>query len=498
MCLGNFRERGLVLGVEFGEARFLFGGRHLDERIGIAAAAIAHALDRAALGDVIEEGEELIKFPLRNGIVFVVVAAAAIEREREPREAGGLDAVDDVLDAPFLGDEAALAVDAVVAMKACGDGLRARGRGQQVAGDLVDRELIEGFVFIERVDHPIAPRPHLAAAVGLEAVAVGVARVVEPLHRHAFAVARTREETIHQRLVSARRRVRDERRDLLGRGRNAREIERHAADQRGFLRGRAGWQSLVFEPREDEMIDAIARPRGVRDRGQRGSHGRGERPVALIRRALRDPAPQRLHLRGGELFAEFFRRHLLVGIRGRDALIHRALLGPARHDGRDAGLARLERALLQIEPQAALELFRIRSVAREAGVGKNRANVAVEIDLRRGGGVRTRERKCRQKNYSEREVKSGSQRGVHKKARVQKRRQESTGIGVANSPPTKWFMVERCGIPGRHATPIRVDSRSAIRTPWRVRNAGRCWWPSCGPWRDRWRRAGSLRRSSCG
>ena len=55
--------------------------------------------------------------------------------------------------------------------------IRRRTR-QQVARDLLDRKLVERHVPVERVDHPIAPRPHPAFAVHLKPVAVRVARDV--------------------------------------------------------------------------------------------------------------------------------------------------------------------------------------------------------------------------------------------------------------------------------------------------------------------------------
>ena len=64
------------------------------------------------------------------------------------------------------------------------------GVGQQVAGELLDRELVERHVAVEGVDHPVAPPPHVALAVGLVAVGVGIAGRVEPAGRHPLAVAR--------------------------------------------------------------------------------------------------------------------------------------------------------------------------------------------------------------------------------------------------------------------------------------------------------------------
>ena len=59
--------------------------------------------------------------------------------------------------------------------------------GQQVAGDLLDEELVVGHVVVEGVDDPIAIHPHEPRLVLFEAVGVGVAGRVEPEAAPAFA-----------------------------------------------------------------------------------------------------------------------------------------------------------------------------------------------------------------------------------------------------------------------------------------------------------------------
>ena len=67
-----------------------------------------------------------------------------------------------------------------------------------------------GMLRVERVDDPVAPRPHVALGVGLVAVGVGVAGRVEPVERHPLAVARRGEQAIDDLLVGVRRRVGEE------------------------------------------------------------------------------------------------------------------------------------------------------------------------------------------------------------------------------------------------------------------------------------------------
>ena len=104
--------------------------------------------------------------------------------------ADGVHAVEHRLHAELLGIDAAFLVDHRVAQKAGGDDLVLRGVGQQVAGELLDDELVVGQVAVEGVDDPVAVEPDEARLVLLEAVGVGVARGVEPVAAPALAVVR--------------------------------------------------------------------------------------------------------------------------------------------------------------------------------------------------------------------------------------------------------------------------------------------------------------------
>ena len=93
-----------------------------------------------------------------------------------------------------------------------------------------------GLVVVEGVDDPVAPAGHVAAAVDVVAVRVGVAGGVEPVERHPLAVMGGGQQAIDE--LSHRRRaiVGEEGVDLPGRRRQPGQIERHAADQRGLVR----------------------------------------------------------------------------------------------------------------------------------------------------------------------------------------------------------------------------------------------------------------------
>ena len=62
-----------------------------------------------------------------------------------------------------------------------GNALGRGGVGQEVAGDLLGDKLVKGHVIIESVNHPVTVSPAIAKLVGLETIAIGVARQIEPL-----------------------------------------------------------------------------------------------------------------------------------------------------------------------------------------------------------------------------------------------------------------------------------------------------------------------------
>ena len=121
-------------------------------------------------------------------------------------------------------------------------------------------ELIERQVAVERADHPVAPRPHLAIVVDVVAVGVGVAGRVQPRHRHPLAVVRRLQERVDALLVRVRRPVGQEGVDLGRRGRQSGQVVGDAAQQRLLVRFGRRLQPLALEAGEDELIDRIARP----------------------------------------------------------------------------------------------------------------------------------------------------------------------------------------------------------------------------------------------
>jgi hypothetical protein len=223
-------------------------------------------------------------------------------------------------------------------------------------------------------------------AVRLITIRVRVARDIEPVHRHALAVGRRREQTIHDLLVGVRRFVREEGIHLGGRRRETGEVEAHAAEQTFFRRFRRGLQLLAFELREDELIDLVAHPLAILCLGHRHVADGDERPVLLPFRALLDPFLEERDLVRAQREVRLRRRHDLLRVSRGQAMEQLTLRGVAGLDDELAVLQRLERALRRIKPELALARFLIRAVTEEAAVREQRLDVIIEVDAGRKRG----------------------------------------------------------------------------------------------------------------
>ncbi len=195
--------------------------------------------EAALLRDLIEECEQAVEIFLRDGVVFVIVAAGASDGEAHPHGGGSLRAVGHVFDAILFGNDSAFAAGAVIAIEPRSDLLVERGVGQQIARELLDGEAVVRHVAIEGVDDPVAPAPHVARAIGLVAVTVAIAGGFHPAVSHALAIAGRGEQPVDHGFVRAGRLVREKGVDFGGRGRKTGEIERDAADQDALCRLRA-------------------------------------------------------------------------------------------------------------------------------------------------------------------------------------------------------------------------------------------------------------------
>ncbi len=169
------------------------------------------------------------------------------------------------------------------------------GLGQQVAGDLQEGEPVIRQVAVEGVDDPVAIAPDVGPQrVGAVAGRVGVAGQVEPDPGPALAVGGVVEEAVDGPLVGARGLVADEALDLLGRRRQAAQVQAGAAQERVAVGLGRGLQPLLLQPVEDPEVDAVPRPgrvahlrqgQAIRE-GSRPSAGRTRPPARSSRRRI--------------------------------------------------------------------------------------------------------------------------------------------------------------------------------------------------------------------
>ena len=115
-------------------------------------------------------------------------------------------------------------------------------RIEQVAGDLLDQQLIVRHIGIEGANQIIAVRVGVGnLEVVLVPVGFGEARQVEPMPGLSLAVMRRSQQSIDDAFIGLRRIVADEIFDFGRLWRHADQIERHAA-QPGVLFGR--WRRM--------------------------------------------------------------------------------------------------------------------------------------------------------------------------------------------------------------------------------------------------------------
>ena len=352
----------------------------MDERRGVAVFVIAPAIRH-----VIEVREEPVKLLLRERVVLVVVAPGAAQSQSQPDRGGGLDAVDSVLDLVLVRIRAVLGIAAMVAIEARGDVLRQRWTGEEVARELLDREPVERHVGVERVNHPVAPAPHVPRAVVLIAVSVRVAGRIQPPEGHAFAKARRGQQAFHGLFVSGWRWVGDEVAHRAGGGRESGQIQGDSAQEQRRVGGFRRTHARFAQARQNEPVDRIGCPGGGQGSAIADPAHGFEGPVPRPRGTLRDPRLECLDLFGTQrCVAERGRRHAECrGLAG-DPADDLATLRIAADDGEPSVRQRLERPFLAVEAQRRHARGGVRTVTGVAAVGEDRPDVRVEVHGRGG------------------------------------------------------------------------------------------------------------------
>ena len=157
------------------------------------------------------------------------MALGTAEREPHPGGAGGADTVDHGVEAVFVRVGTAFFVEHRIAVEARGDEIVGRSAGQEVAGELLDAELVVREISVEGFHDPVAIRPYRTGAVLFEAVSVGITGEVEPAAGPALAIAGRRQQAVDELFVGVGRLVVYEGVGFLRRGRDPREVEGDAA-----------------------------------------------------------------------------------------------------------------------------------------------------------------------------------------------------------------------------------------------------------------------------
>ena len=139
-------------------------------------------------------------------------------------------------------------------------------------------------------------------------------------------------------------------------------------------------QVFALEPRYNEPVDRAAWPGAVADAGHHRARGRDVGPVRLILPALGNPVTQQLLFVSAELLAGVRRRHQVVLVVSCDA---GEQFAPARGTGRHRRVAVeiSQCAFAGVQSEIGLAVAGIRPVAGKAFVSKNRADIAIELNL---------------------------------------------------------------------------------------------------------------------
>ena len=191
-------------------------------------------------------------------------------------------------------------------MESGGGDLFRSGIGKHVAGELLDGELIESFIGVERFDDVVAVGPDGAVAVFFVTVGVGVAGKVEPMATPAFAKPRGCKKFVDDDSEGLGSWVSGELVGNFDGRRKADEVEVDAADEGEGI-------GLVSEVVFYEVIN------GVDVGGDGRFFGQDEGPMFFVLRALSDPLFEEGDLDGREGLVGLGGRHDFIRVVGGDA-----------------------------------------------------------------------------------------------------------------------------------------------------------------------------------
>src|SRR5262249_330274 len=147
------------------------------------------------------------------------------------------------------------------------------------------------FIFVQRLDDPVAPVPDVALAVpyfvGAASIPIAVAPDVHPVTSPALAILRARQKLIHDLLIGILGAIGQKRVDLLASGWDADQVEIHPSQQRVSVSHRQRLEALLFMFGGEKSIDGVAYPRAVPHRRRHRTSRRPKRPMIAPRSSRR-------------------------------------------------------------------------------------------------------------------------------------------------------------------------------------------------------------------
>ncbi len=155
----------------------------------------------------------------------MVVAARAADGQPQPHCSDRAGAVHDLLHTVFLHVRATLPIAERIPVEPGSYFLIDSGVGQQISGELLDRELIVRHIAIERVDDPVSIAPRIGPElIGLVTIAIRIAGQIQPVPRPFFTIMRRGKQPVCEPFVCIRTVVRQELSKFLGTRGNSHEI----------------------------------------------------------------------------------------------------------------------------------------------------------------------------------------------------------------------------------------------------------------------------------
>ena len=253
-------------------------------------------------------------------------------------------------------------------------------------------------VIIKRANHIVAIAPHLLIReIELVSKRLRITHQVQPMPSPALAKMRACQQLIDQRLngrlAGGRPRL-FKLRNRPGRRWQPNQVKVRPPNQSPSPRRPGGLEAVGLQFREDEIIQPVGRPvrlfhfrrRQFLDRLPRPMLGLALGEIELLRRRTarhrflwpRQAAFHPLGEGGNRLRRQLpARRHLEIHVVVFNGLHQPAGLRFSRHRSR-AAIAALEHTRAIIQPQAALQLFRLRTVALETMFRQNRPHLLLK------------------------------------------------------------------------------------------------------------------------